>query len=147
MVASSQTDTAKKDPINVAERRSLISQAVAQVLGPLSVNADSARLEALTADQKTLDQAVILPRVKALLEELIADEKSRTTAFEQATIIVDQLVPKEALTQEVPDELLYKYGTPTVIEDPIAWKNGLRISTAARPVKPLVEFEETNVKL
>lgn len=146
MVAASQTEGRTPVQLNLPEQKTLLSQAVAQLLGTDANKVDVGRLGTLFANLDTITKDTTTPVLRSFLDSSPLKETEKTSIIERFGAALTSILPKETGGQLLDDEL-YKYGKPELIEDGCTWKAELQLSAASRPVKPLVEFEESSVKL
>lgn len=138
-----------QQPSDVAkgqEQKALLAQALSQFLLTQSgISADAARLSKALGDiDLTKPESIITSVTTFLAEEMkLADEKVKTV-IAQGTKVLVQLLPA-LIGPPPPEEVEGDQGI--IIEDISAFKAGLEMTKGARPVRPLVEFEESSVKL
>lgn len=138
-----------QQPSDVAkgeQQKALLAQALSQFLLTQSgISADAARLSKALGDiDLTKPESIITSVTTFLAEEMkLADEKVKTV-IAQGTKVLVQLLPA-LIGPPPPEEVEGDQGI--IIEDISAFKAGLEMTKGARPVRPLVEFEESSVKL
>lgn len=89
---------------------------------------------------------IYLKEDEGLGEEKVAE------IVQMGELVLGQLLPQLGITSgassgDVPDEEESPVKDSIIIEDPVAWKATLPLSKAARPVRPLIEYEENALKL
>lgn len=132
--------------VPLQQQKTMLSQALSQFLstqGGISVDA-TALSEALGDTDLTKPESIIASVTTFLAEDMkLADEKVKTVIAQGASVL-KQLLPT-LVGPGPPGEEEWDQGI--VIEDISAFKAGLEMTKGARPVRPLVEFEESSVKL
>lgn len=130
----------------IAEQpKTVLAQALSQFLSTQGVIcADTTALsKALDNTDLTKPESIIASVSTFLSKEVkLADEKVKMVIAQGASVL-KQLMP--TLLGSAPSDVVGSQGE--VIEDVYAFKAGLEMTKGARPVRPLVEFEESSVKL
>lgn len=110
----------------------------------ISLDVDSATLSPVfEASHDTADAAL------ATLEKFLAERKIEKANVDKALKSAKEIVEK-ALEKAKADELnrqLKAEEFGEVLEDVVGFKATCTVTAGARPIKPLVEFEETNSRL
>ena len=75
------------------------------------------------------------------------DDANVVPIMERGISLLKELHPRLVGNSTDSGEGGYTLKDSVVIEDVTAWKAGLALTRAAKPVRPLVEFEETGSKL
>lgn len=135
-------------PVDVAkavQQKTVLAQALSQFLSSHGgISTDTAALSKALGDiDLTKPESIIASVATFLTKEVkLADEKVKMVITQGASVL-KQLLP--TLVGNVSAEEVGDQGV--VIEDVYAFKAGLEMTKGARPVRPLVEFEESSVKL
>lgn len=135
-------------PVDVAkavQQKTVLTQALCQFLSSHGgISTDTAALSKALGDiDLTKPESIIASVASFLTKEVkLADEKVKMVITQGASVL-KLLLP--TLVGNVPPEQVGDQGV--VIEDVYAFKAGLEMTKGARPVRPLVEFEESSVKL
>lgn len=133
------------DVARTVQQKTVLAQALSQFLSTQGgISADTAALSKALGDTDLTKPESIIASVATFLtkEVKLADEKVKTV-IAQGAIVLKQLLP--TLVGPVLPEVEEDQGV--IIEDVYAFKAGLEMTKGARPVRPLVEFEESSVKL
>lgn len=137
---------APMDIVSTAQQKTVLAQALSQFLSTQGgISADTAALSKALGDIDLTKPESIIASVATFLtkEAKLADEKVKTVIAQGASVL-KQLLPTLVGT------VLLEEGEGdqgVIIEDVYAFKAGLEMTKGARPVRPLVEFEESSVKL
>lgn len=134
------------DVTSAAQQKTVLAQALSQFLSTQGViSTDTAALSKALGDVDLTKPESIIASVTTFLtkEVKLADEKVKTVIAQGASVL-KQLLPTLVGTV-LPEEVEVDQGV--IIEDVYAFKAGLEMTKGARPVRPLVEFEESSVKL
>lgn len=130
--------------VDVAQQKTVLAQALSQFLSNHGISTDTTALSKALGDiDLTKPESIIASVATFLTKEVkLADEKVKMVITQGASVL-KLLLP--TLVGNVPPEEVGDQGV--VIEDVYAFKAGLEMTKGARPVRPLVEFEESSVKL
>ncbi|KAF8425470.1 Metalloenzyme, LuxS/M16 peptidase-like protein [Tirmania nivea] len=149
LIAEKSTEKNKaSNLLNPEQQKQMLVQNLTQFLGDAGIKAEA---EVLSRSFKDVD--ISMPENIAdavgtyLIEDWKLDDEKLTAVMEKGTALLRELHPQLVAqnVNEIEGEDLLK--DSVVIEDVVAWKAGLTLTRAARPVRPLIEFEETEPKL
>lgn len=151
LIAEKSTEKNKSPNLLTPEQqKQILVQNLTQFLSGVGVKAEPEILSKSFKDVDTSSPENIVTAVAAYLkEDWKLDDKKIAEVVEQGRTLLKelhpQLVGQNAGNAADGEEDILK--DSIVIEDVVAWKAGLTLSRAARPVRPLAEFEETEPKL
>lgn len=134
------------DASRAVQQKTVLAQALSQFLSTHGgISTDTAALSKALGDiDLTKPESIIASVATFLTKEVkLADEKVKTVIAQGASVL-KQLLPT-LVGNVLPEEVVGDQGV--IIEDVYAFKAGLEMTKGARPVRPLVEFEESSVKL
>ncbi|KAF8460600.1 Metalloenzyme, LuxS/M16 peptidase-like protein [Kalaharituber pfeilii] len=146
-----ERSTAKNASANLLtpeQQKQTLVQNLAQFLIDAGIKAEPEVLSRAFKDVDVNSQEKIVDTVKRYLEEDWALEGEKLeVVVGKGKELVKQLHPQLVGGGEVKEGAEESLRDSVVIEDVVAWKAGLELTRAAKPVKPLEEFEETGPKL
>ena len=149
LIAEKSTEQNKAPNLFTPEQqKQMLVQNLTQFLGDTGIKAEA---EVLSRSFKGVDistpENIAGAIITYLKEDWKLDDEKLAAVMEKGTTLLRELHPQLVAQNlgETEGEGLLK--DSVVIEDVVAWKAGLTLTRAARPVRPLVEFEETEPKL
>lgn len=130
------------------QQRQTLVQNLTQFLVEAGVKAEAEVLSRYFKDVDILvPENIAITVASYLKEDWKLDDANITPIMERGVSLLKDLHPQLVGNSNDNEEGGHTLKDSVVIEDVIAWKAGLTLTRAARPVRPLVEFEETESKL
>lgn len=149
LIAEKSTEKNKASNLLIPEQqKQMLVQSLYQFLSDAGIKTEA---EILSRNFKDVDISTLESIAAAvgtyLKKDWKLDDEKLAAVMEEGTALLKELHPQLVAqnVNETEGEDILK--DSVVIEDVYAWKAGLKLTSAARPVRPLVEFEETEPKL
>lgn len=149
LIAEKSTEKNKAPNLLTPEQqKQMLVQNLTQFLSDAGIKAE---VEVLSRSFKDVDistpENIASTVGNYLKEDWKLDDGKYTDVMERGIALLKELHPQlvaQSVNENEGEDILKD---SVVIEDVVAWKAGLTLTRAARPVRPLVEFEETEPKL
>lgn len=133
-------------PVPTSDQKATLALSLSQFISSQGgVSVDAVNLaKALESTDLTKAESIIGSVTTFLSKELkLSDEKVKVI-IDQGSALLEPMLSK--LSGSLPNEK-FDGDQGQIIEDVYGFKAGLEMTKGARPVRPLVEFEESSVKL
>lgn len=149
LIAEKSTEK-NKDPnlLTPEQQKQTLIQNLTQFLVEAGVKAEAEVLSRYFKDVDILvPENIVITVTSYLKEDWKLDDANIVPIMERGILLLKGIHPQLVGNSTDNGEGSHVLKGSVVIEDVIAWKAGLTLTRAARPVRPLVEYEETEPKL